>query len=30
MILADIPDRPALAPTRNILTDEFTVAVNIV
>jgi hypothetical protein len=30
MILANLPDRPSLAPYRNILTDEFTVAVNIV
>jgi hypothetical protein len=30
MILADRPDKPSSAPTRNIATDEFTVAVNIV
>jgi aspartate-semialdehyde dehydrogenase len=30
MILADRPDKPALAPTRSLLTDENTVAVNIV
>jgi hypothetical protein len=30
MILADLPDKPSVAPTRNIQTDEFTVAVNII
>lgn len=30
MILADIPDKPTSAPTRNVETDESTVGVNIV
>jgi Fibronectin type III domain len=29
-ILADRPDQPSAAPTRNVLTDESTVAVNII
>jgi hypothetical protein len=30
MILADLPDKPSAAPSRNVLTDETTLAVNIV
>ena len=29
MILADTPDKPMIAPTRNLLTDEFKVVVDI-
>lgn len=30
IILADLPDKPTLAPTRNVITDEFTAAVSII
>ncbi len=30
MVLADIPDKPSAAPSRNIMTSESAVAVNVV